>query len=172
MDKLTIKRINTAHPMIREELLEAYLEANNKMLGKGVRLRFSWVYRFPADQRKLFRKRPKVTNADEWQSIHNYGLAFDIVLLYDNDGNGTFEEASWDTKRDGDNDNISDWLEVTRVFERYGFKNGFLRRGKKYDLPHFQKTFGFNWRSLEKKIENDKFFTEKIEGKTYIYPEL
>ena len=172
MDKITLKKIETAHPLIREELKEAYLIANNKMLGKGVRLRLSWVYRTANEQNKLFNKRPKVTNAKAWQSYHNYGLAFDIVLLYDNDGNGTFEEASWNTKRDGDKDNVADWLEVTQIFEKYGFVNGFIRNGKKWDLPHFQKDFGYNWRTLEKLIESGKYTTELINGKTYIFPDI
>lgn len=172
MDKLTLKRIETLHPLIREEVRKAYLEANNKMLGRGVRLRLSWTYRTPEQQNKLYYKRPKVTNAKAWQSIHNYGLAFDIVLLYDNDGNGTFEEASWSIRRDGDRDGVADWLEVTRVFEKYGFKNGFIRRGRKWDLPHFQKDFGYKWRDLYKLIERGRVIVETIDGKEYIYPDI
>jgi peptidoglycan LD-endopeptidase CwlK len=92
-DKLTIERIEKAHPLIREELKQYYLEVNKK-LPKGVRLRFSHVYRTNEEQDKLYAKRPKVTNAKGGQSIHNYGLAFDIVILFDKDGNGTFETAS------------------------------------------------------------------------------
>ena len=96
MDKITLDRIKTAHPKLRDELNALYIKANNQ-LGKYVRLRFAYVYRSPAEQNKLFKQRPKVTNADSWQSIHNYGLAFDIVLLLDKDKNGTFETATWDT---------------------------------------------------------------------------
>jgi peptidoglycan LD-endopeptidase CwlK len=151
MDQLSLQRIETAHPILRVVLRKAYIEANNR-LGKGVRLRLAWVYRYPKEQRKMFLQRPKITNADEWMSFHQYGLAFDTVLLYDNNGDGVFEEASWNTKRDGDNDGIADWLEVTLVFEEYGFKNGFLKNGKKWDLPHFQKTFGYTVRQLRKMI--------------------
>jgi len=171
MDQLTLDRINTAHPIIRDRLLAAYTEANNK-LGKGVRLRFSWVYRFPEEQHLLFKQTPKVTDADAWQSIHNYGLAFDIVLLYDNDGNGTFEAASLNTTRDGDGDGVADWLEVTKVFEKAGFKNGFLRNGKKWDLPHFQMDFGNKWRDLKAIIDCGNVIEEMINGKKYIYPKL
>ena len=87
MDKITLERINEAHPKIRTILKEKYIEANNK-LGKGCRLRFSYVYRSPEEQHAIFLQRPKVSNADSWQSIHNYALAFDIVLLYDKDGDG------------------------------------------------------------------------------------
>lgn len=169
MDKITLKRIATAHPEIRKELLEAYLFMNNKLLGRGVRLRFSWVYRTEAQQNGLFNKRPKVTNARAWQSYHNYGLAFDIVLLYDNDGNGTFEEASWNTRRDGDHDGMADWVEITRYLENLGFKNGFIRNGRKWDKPHFQKTFGLKWRGMKKMIDSGDYFTETIDGKEYKY---
>lgn len=172
MDQITKDRIATAHPKIREQLLADYLYANNKLLGKGVRLRFSWVYRTAHEQRKLYFKRPRVTRADKWQSIHNYGLAFDIVLLYDKNGDGRFEEASWDRKRDGDNDNVSDWLEVTKYFESKGYRNGFISNGKKWDFPHFQKSFGHNWRTLKAKVDKGEYTKETIKGKEYIYPNI
>ena len=98
MDDITIKRIEQAHPKIKDMLLQQYEEANN-LLGSNVRLRFAYVFRTPEEQRALYAqgravKGKKVTNADQWQSIHNYGLAFDIVILVDVDGNGTFETAT------------------------------------------------------------------------------
>ena len=72
MDKITIERIGNAHPKVKELLLNQYKEINNK-LPKGVRLRFSYVFRTADEQDMLFNKRPKVTNAKAWQSIHNYG---------------------------------------------------------------------------------------------------
>ena len=97
MDKLTIDRIAQAHPKIREELKQYYIECNNK-LPKGVRLRFSYVYRSIAEQNVLYNQRPKVTNAKGGQSIHNYSLAFDYVIMLDKDNNGTFETIEWDMK--------------------------------------------------------------------------
>jgi peptidoglycan L-alanyl-D-glutamate endopeptidase CwlK len=143
MDKLTVKRIKQAHPKIRQELLSLYLQCN-KELPKGIRLRFSYVFRSPAEQHALFLKRPKVTNADSWKSIHNYGLAFDIVILYDKNGDGTFEAASWD-----DNEY---WKFVVEFFKSKGYEWG--GDWKKFpDKPHFQKTFGFDWRVLKQRIE-------------------
>lgn len=137
-DKLTIERINTAHPLIREELKRYYLECNNK-LPKGVRLRFSHVYRTKEEQDKLYAKRPKVTNAKGGQSIHNYGLAFDIVILFDKDGNGTFETASWIVDRY--------FMIVVDYFKSKGYEWG--GEWKKFkDNPHFQKSFGRTWRDL------------------------
>jgi peptidoglycan L-alanyl-D-glutamate endopeptidase CwlK len=142
-DKITIDRISKAHPKIREELLSLYSQCN-KMLPKGVRLRFAYVFRSPEEQHELFLKRPKVTNADSWQSIHNYGLAFDIVLLYDKNNDGKFETASWD-----DNEY---WKTVVNFFKSKGYEWG--GDWKKFkDKPHFQKTFGFDWKTLKQRVD-------------------
>jgi len=154
LDKITLDRIKTLHPKVRKEVLDMYTHANEVLLGKGVRLRFSYTLRTNKEQDALYAqgrtvKGTKVTDAKGGQSIHNYGLALDIVLLYDNDGDGKFEEASWNTLRDGDKDDVSDWLEVTRYFESQGWKNGFIKNGKKWDFPHFQKDFGYTWQKLQ-----------------------
>jgi len=137
-DQLTLDRIETAHPRIRVELENYYLEINRR-LPKGVRLRFSWVYRSYKEQDLLHAKRPKVTNAKGGQSIHNYGLAFDIVILFDLDGNGTFETASW--KQD------KYFAEVVNYFKSKGYTWGGDWNSFK-DNPHFQKDFGYTWRTL------------------------
>ena len=167
MDQLTLKRIQFAHPKIREELKADYIAANN-LLGKGSRLRFAYVLRTPEEQRELFLKVPKVTNADSWQSIHNYGLAFDIVILYDNDQNGTFEEASWSQTKDYDGDGIPEWKEVVDYFKSKGWTWGGDWKTFK-DAPHFEKTFGYNWKTLKLKLDAGDTFTEVIEGKEYTY---
>lgn len=169
LDTVTIKRISTLHPKIRKEVLDIYTYVNTKLLGKGVRLRFSYTFRTFEEQDKLFNQKPKVTNAKGGQSIHNYGLAFDIVLMYDKDGDGNFEEVSWDTKRDGDKDGISDWLEITSYFESKGYKNGFITNGKKWDFPHFQKDFGLSWQKMKAKLDSKDFTVENIDGYNYKY---
>jgi peptidoglycan L-alanyl-D-glutamate endopeptidase CwlK len=158
MDPITLQRIKLAHPSIREKLLKDYTDANN-LLGKGARLRLSHVYRTSAEQDALFNKRPKVTNAKGGQSIHNYGLAFDIVMLYDQDGNGTFETASWNMLRDFDKDGIADWKEVTNLFKSRGWEHGGDWKFK--DYPHFQlkKPNGtsYSWRELKASIDSGNF---------------
>lgn len=159
MDTISIDRIKTAHPKLRNELTKIYIEANNK-LAKS-RLRFSYVLRTFKEQEVLFNKRPKVTNAKAGQSYHNYGLAVDIVLLLDKDNNGTFETASWDVFKDWDKDGVADWLEVVAVFEKYGWEWGGKFKSFK-DMPHFQKTFGKSWQQLKalhdaKKIDCEGF---------------
>ena len=147
MDEITLKRIEQAHPKIREQLKKQYIEANN-LLGKGARLRFAYVYRSIEEQNKLFNQRPKVTNAKGGQSIHNYGLAFDIVLLYDNDGNGTFEEASWSMIRDFDKDSKADFMEIVNYFKSKGWVWGGDWKKLK-DNPHFE-VKGYEWQDLQK----------------------
>lgn len=164
MDQVTLDRIKTAHPKVRQELEAQYREINS-LLPKNCRLRFAYVFRTPEEQAALFRKRPKVTNANAWQSIHNYGLAFDIVLLYDNDGNGTFEEASWSLKKDIDNDKTPEWMEVTNYFKSKGWTWGGDWTSFK-DAPHFEKNFGLTWKQMKAKITNGAFTVEN--GNKYI----
>ena len=141
MDLITIERIKKAHPNLRDELEKDYIECNNK-LPKGVRLRFSSVYRSVEEQNILFAKRPKVTNARGGQSIHNSGLAFDIVILKDKDNNGTFESASFDMDEH--------WMNVVKFFKSKGWVWGGDFKSFK-DGPHFEKTFGHTWQTLSKK---------------------
>ena len=174
MDQISIDRIKTLHPKIRQKILDLYTKANNLELGKGVRLRLSYTFRTFEEQDKLYAqgrtiKGDKVTNAKGGQSIHNYGLAFDIVLMYDKDGDGKFEEVSWDTKRDGDKDGISDWLEVTKIFTSAGYINGFITNGKKWDLPHFQRDFGLPWQKMKAKLDSKDYIEETINGYKYKY---
>lgn len=178
MDKVTLQRIKLLHPKIRQEVLEAYKYLNNKSFGKNIRLRFSHTYRSFEEQNELYsqgrsklfdkdhKKLSKVTNAKAGQSAHNYGLAFDIVVLVDKNYDGNYETASWDIKADYDKDGISDWMEAIAYFKSLGYDWG--GNWKKFpDYPHFEKTFGHNWMSLQKKYEEGDTFKEEIDGKIY-----
>lgn len=145
MDQITLDRIKLAHPKFRDELAEQYKEINY-LLPKGVRLRFAHVYRSIAEQDALFKQRPKVTNAKGGQSIHNYGLAFDIVLLYDKDGNETFETASWEQNKY--------WMQVVNYFKSKGWEHGGDWKNFK-DAPHFQKNY--RWQDLKLLIDRGEF---------------
>jgi peptidoglycan L-alanyl-D-glutamate endopeptidase CwlK len=154
MDATTIERIKQAHPKLRNELLEQYKEVNNQ-LPANVRLRFAYVYRTPEEQHVLFLQTPKVTKADSWQSIHNYSLAFDIVLLYDKNNDGTFETASWEQNKY--------WMQVVKYFVSKGWEWGGSWKTFK-DAPHFQykKPNGesYKWQELKFKIANDDYIVE------------
>ena len=166
MDLITIDRIKEAHPKLRDKMLQDYKDANN-LLGKGVRLRFAYVFRSNALQDKLYNQRPKITNAKGGQSIHNYGLAFDIVMLYDNDGNGTFEEASYSMIKDFDKDTVADWKEVTNFFKSKGWECGADWKTFK-DAPHFQFDYGFDWKVLKQRVDKGITITEN----NIIYPKI
>ena len=159
MDQLTLSRIKLAHPNIRQELEQYYIECNN-LLPKGVRLRFSHVYRSIKVQDALFNQRPKVTNARGGQSIHNYGLAFDVVILLDKDNNGTFESVSWDI-------NSKHFKTVVAYFKSKSYEWG--GDWKSFpDYPHFQKDFGYTWQQLKKKVDtNDIIRVDNI-----VYPKI
>jgi len=135
-----------------------YDEIIKELTGKAA-CRFSYTLRTFAEQDALYaqgRTKPGaiVTKAKGGQSYHNYGLAVDIVLLVDKDGNGTFETASWDTKSDFDGDKKSDWQEVVAIFKRYGWEWGGDWRF--VDAPHFQKTFGRSIVDLQQLHKTDK----------------
>lgn len=143
MDAITLKRIETAHPKLRTELKQIYNEISQVLTGRAI-CRFSHVLRTFDEQTALYNQKPKVTNAKAGQSFHNYGLAVDIVLIIDS------KEASWNATADYDNDKIADWLEIVKIFNKYGWQWGlFNAKGKRCDLPHFQKTFGYSWQKLK-----------------------
>lgn len=151
-DEITINRIKLLHPSIREQVRKYYLEIN-KRLPMGVRLRFTATYRSFEEQNKLFNQRPKVTNAKGGQSIHNYGLAFDIVILKQDD-KGVWR-ASWDVD--------VYWMQVAGYFKRKGFVWGGDWKSFK-DYPHFELTFGKDWRYYSQ--------AEKIVDAGIYYPKL
>ena len=145
LDQITVDRIKTMHPKLRDELLEQYAYANEKLLPKGVRLRFAYTLRTNSEQDALYaigRTKPGriITNAKGGQSMHNYGLAFDIVILLDKDGDGKFETASYDLDKH--------WMAVTNYFKSKGWECGGDWKSFK-DYPHFQKTFGLTIADLK-----------------------
>lgn len=147
MDQITLSRIQLLHPKLRDEAVEIYTEICEALEGRTI-CRFSHTLRTFKEQDDLYKKVPKVTNAKGGQSYHNYGLAIDIVLLVDKDGNGTYETPTWDTKADFDSDKTADWMEVVKIFKMYGWEAGIDWNFK--DPPHFQKTFGLSIKNLQK----------------------
>lgn len=151
MDKVTLDRIELIHPKLRDEVKAIYTEICAALSGKAM-CRFAYTLRTFAEQDALYaqgRTTPGkiVTNAKGGQSFHNYGLAVDIVLVVDKDGNGSFETASWDTSSDFDGDGKSDWQEVVTIFKRHGWVWG--GDWKFSDKPHFEKSLGYSISQLQ-----------------------
>jgi peptidoglycan L-alanyl-D-glutamate endopeptidase CwlK len=174
-DKPTLDRIELLHPAVRQEVKDIYL---NKIIpalsGKAI-CRFAYTLRTFAEQdalysqgrTKLFDANGKrlgvVTKAKGGQSIHNFGLALDIVLLKDSNNDGKFESATWETNIDFDKDGKSDWMEVVNILKSHGWTWGGDWKSFK-DAPHFEKTFGHTWKTLLPKHKAKEF----IPGTTYI----
>lgn len=164
MDNITLKRIESIHPKLKSELKSIYLEINESLKGKAI-CRFTHTLRTFSEQDSLYSKGrttgikgKTVTNAKGGESFHNYGLACDICLLKDTNGDGTFETASWETNVDFDGDGKADWMEVVSVFKKYGWEWG--GDWKKFkDTPHFQKTLGFTIKQLLDKYNKKDFIT-------------
>lgn len=154
--KVSLPRINTLHPLIRGEV-KLIIEKIELGFPPTVAVRVVQAYRSINEQNALYAQgrtipgpnvRPDhplgdtVTSAHGGSSNHNYGLAFDFALLYDKDGNGSYEVLSWDTVKDLDRDGQADWMEVVKEFESAKYDWGGRWKSRK-DNPHIEKTFGF-----------------------------
>ena len=160
LDKVTINRIKLLHPVIVDEVMMIYENEITPSLTNAF-CRFAYTLRTFEEQTELYsRGRTKlfdskgnrlgiVTNAKPGQSFHQYGLAFDFVLI---DGN----KASWDIAKDFDGDGIADWMEVVGIFKKYGWEWGGDFRSFK-DYPHLQKPMGYTWRELLAKYKRKDF---------------
>ena len=142
MDKTSLSRVALMHPLLRTELANILSE----IAQGGVSIRLTQTLRTIQEQNDLYaigRTKPGkiVTNAKGGQSYHNYGLACDFCLLH-KDGS-----ISWNMHEDLDKDGIADWMEVVKVFEKYGWEWG--GKWKFKDTPHFQKTFGKSIKDLQ-----------------------
>lgn len=168
IDKVTLERIQLLHPKIRKEAETIYTTQIVPALTGKASCRFAYTLRTFAEQSALYaqgrtkfydshgRKLGVVTNAKAGQSLHNYGLALDIVLVKGS-------TASWNDTIDYDKDGKADWMEIVKIFKNNGWEWGGDWKSIK-DKPHFQKTFGYNWKQLLAK-HNSKSF---IPGTTYV----
>ena len=149
IDKTTKDKIAIAHPRVRKELEDMVEHINTKILTGKAKVRITSTLRTWKEQEELYaqgrtKPGPKVTNAKAGDSIHNYALAFDMVLII----NG--REVSWDVKKDWDKDRQSDWMEVATYVKSKGWKWGGDWVSFK-DMPHFEKTFGHSVTQLKEK---------------------
>ena len=167
-DKVSIERAALLHPAIRQTVIDTITELEANSFPSTVQIRIVEGLRTIDEQNDLYaqgRTKPGaiVTKAKGGSSYHNYGLAIDFALMYDKDGNGTYETLSWDIKTDFDRDGKADWMEVVSAFKAKGFTWGGDFKTIEDD-PHFEKTFGYNWRDLLAKFNNKNF----IPGTQYV----
>lgn len=156
VDKLTLERIQSLHPNVRDNVTNLYNKICEALTGRAV-CRFSYALRTFEEQAAIYaqgRTTPGkiVTNAKPGQSFHNYGLAFDVVLIIDG------KTASWDMLKDFDGDRVADWMEVVNICKLYGWKWGGDFKSFK-DYPHFEKTFGLNWPEMKARYDSGRFVT-------------
>jgi peptidoglycan L-alanyl-D-glutamate endopeptidase CwlK len=164
-DKVSEGRVTLLHPAVRAEVKQLIEQAESGF-PPSMAIRIVQGLRTIAEQDALYaqgRTKPGaiVTKAKGGSSFHNYGLAIDFAILTDKDGNGTFEDLSWDIKRDNDKDGVADWLEVVKVFEAAGWEWGGKWASLK-DYPHLQKTFGFTWQQLLDRYQKKDFVSEYV----------
>jgi peptidoglycan L-alanyl-D-glutamate endopeptidase CwlK len=157
-DKVSLERIQRLHPKLRVEAQLILDEVEAHLTGRAS-IRITQGLRTIAEQNELYaqgRTKPGkiVTNARGGSSYHNYGLAVDFALIVDGG-------VSWDTKADWDGDKVADWMEVVKIFQKYGWEWGGNFKTMK-DYPHFQKTFGYSIGDLKIKY-NKKDFMKDID---------
>lgn len=150
MDKITLDRIYKLHPKILHKVL-SIVEEVNKILPEGQFMRVTQGLRTFEEQQALYNQGRttegnKVTNAKAGYSYHNYGLAFDYVVIQKNG------LPLWTVN-----------LNIVAICKKYGFEWGGNFKSIK-DYPHFQMTFGYSEAKLLQKYNNKEF----IPGTTYI----
>ena len=126
-DKATDRRIKTLHPLIQCDVANIINEAEATL---GIKFRVSQALRTIAEQDALYAKGRTapggiVTNAKGGSSYHNYGLAFDVVIIR----NG---QAVWKD---------SGYRKLSSIAQKYGFFWGGNFKSLN-DEPHFEKAFG------------------------------
>jgi len=143
MDKTSLNRVSLVHPLLRTELVNILTEIEQG----GVTIRLTQTLRTIQEQNDLYaigRTKPGkiVTNAKGGSSMHNFGLAVDFCILHKDN------TISWNMHEDLDKDGIADWMEVVKIFKKYGWKWGGDFVTFK-DTPHFEKTFGKSLKDLQ-----------------------
>ena len=160
-DKISESRVQLLHPLIRNEVKQL-IEKAESIISPSLSIRIVQGLRTIEEQNALHaigRTKPGkiVTNAVGGLSYHNYGLAIDFAFITPD------KEISWDIQKDWDGDHISDWKETVNVFKSAGYEWGGDWTSIK-DYPHFQKTFGYNVRTLLGRYTAKNF----IQGTKYV----
>lgn len=146
-DFKSLERLQQLHPKIRDKAIDAYNEAV-KVTPVGVHPYITQTMRTFAESDNLYAQgRTKqgsiVTNAKAGQSYHNYGLALDFMLIINGKDSWTIDH---------------NWMVVVNIFKAHGFVWGGDFKSI-LDQPHFEMTFGNNWRTLLSKHNAKDFIS-------------
>lgn len=133
-DIVSDRRINTLHPLIHAKAKEFIIRAEKEL---GIKLRVTSALRTWKEQNELYAQgRTKtgkiVTNAKGGQSLHNFGLALDVVEIK----NG---KAIWKNPN---------WNKIAALGKSIGFAWGGNFKSIK-DKPHFEMRFGRSLAQLQ-----------------------
>lgn len=145
-DKISQSRLDKLHPKVKVDF-KSFIEDAEE--GLNITLRIAQGIRTMAEQQAIYDKGrktsgPIVTNAKPGSSYHNYGLAIDLVRL---DG----DKVDWNY----------DMAHLLPYANRHNIVWGGSWKSFK-DKPHFEKTFGYNWKTLLDK-HNKKDFISNTE---------
>ncbi len=156
MEQTSLQRLQQLHPKVKDIAIAAYNEAV-KATPAGIHPFITQTLRTFQESNQLYAlgrtvvnpdgksaQKPMgniVTNAPGGSSYHNYGLALDFVILKNN-------TESWNVDQN--------WMTVVNIFKKNGFTWGGDFKSLK-DEPHFEMTFGHNWRDLLVLYNGGKF---------------
>lgn len=164
-DPVSFSRVKLLHPVVRDEVARL-IGAIEATWPPTMAIRIVQGLRTIKEQDELYaqgRTKPGaiVTKAKGGSSYHNYGLAIDFALLYDKDGNGSFETLSWDIKSDTNNNKKADWMEVVDFFKSAGWSWGGEWHSIK-DYPHLEKSFGHSVKELKRRYDAHEVINDYI----------
>lgn len=147
-----LKKLNELHPDLRSLTILAWSECELAM-PDNVKLWIDQALRTFDQSNELYAKGRTVpgdivTNAKAGQSYHNYGLAFDFHMI-------TNGKDDWSVG--------PLWRKVADIMKSHGFAWGGDFKSI-LDQPHFEYTFGYNWRALLEKYNN----RDLISGTLYV----
>lgn len=137
MDERSLSNLNTLHPKFKPSAIQAWTEAQAAM-PDNVQIIVIQGLRSFAESDALYAQGrtapgPIVTKAAAGQSYHNYGLAFDFLML-----------------TNGKEDSIvgPNWMKVVSIMKEAGMEWGGNFPEGFHDNPHFENRYGYNWRDL------------------------
>lgn len=149
MNPHNLIKLNELHPKLRADGIAAWAECE-AIMPPNIKLWIEQVKRSMKESDVLYaqgRTIPGdiVTDAPGGSSYHNYALAFDFHMI--TNGNVDYQVGP-------------NWMKIVAIMKKHGWiwgadwnNNGITRaqgdkKEKLVDAPHFQKTFGYNWRDL------------------------